>query len=242
MGENMKAKRLFTFIFSSIFMLMSFQMFAANPKPAKQTQTKPEAQTMNANDKTQTEQVTQTEQMNGNMQSAQSKPLSKEDDNKITNTVKVKFRSEPLLSGSKIVIITKNGIVVLSGNLKTEQEASKAVELANSVEGVRDVDTSNLKPEASTQPFADTVISAKVKGAFIREKLFGKGPIAVTTITVETTNGTVYLIGTADSHEVVQNAEKLAKAISGVKRVENKIQVEANKNNGNTENKADIKH
>jgi hyperosmotically inducible protein len=91
--------------------------------------------------------------------------------------------------------------------------------------GVKDVDTSNLQVKKSSQPFTDLVITAKVKGAFIREKLFGVEDITPMSISVETNNGIVYLTGTAETKEQIDNAVKIARSISGVKNVRYRIQL-----------------
>jgi hyperosmotically inducible periplasmic protein len=124
-----------------------------------------------------------------------------------------------------VTIMTMNGIVSLSGQINTDQEASQLIEDASSVTGVRDVDASKLIVKDSTQPYADTVITAKIKGAFIREQLFGNKTVPMMSITVETTNGIVYLTGTADSQKQADTAVSLAKGISGVKQVKTTVQI-----------------
>jgi hyperosmotically inducible protein len=124
-----------------------------------------------------------------------------------------------------ISVETKEGVVTLTGNTKTEAELASAIELAASTPGVKDVNASGLKVEGSTQPFTDAIITAKVKGTFIREKLFGDKLDSVSTVNVETKQGVVYLSGTLKTADEVQNALKLAQTVDGVKRVESAINV-----------------
>ena len=143
----------------------------------------------------------------------------------ITAAIKSKIELDKTLSNTRVNVSTNNGVVVLSGTVKTDSEASALIEIAQSVPGVIDIDTSRLKIAGSKQPFTDTAITAKVKGLFIREKLFGDKDISAMTIGVETNNGMVTLTGTADSQEEIENAINLAKSIKGVKRVESRVTV-----------------
>ena len=147
------------------------------------------------------------------------------DDAMITTKVKAKMLTDKRVSALKIEVTTEDGVVHLAGNVKTDNEASAAIEAVNSTEGVVDVDISDLKVKSSKTPFADTAVTAKVKGTFIREKLFGEKSIGVTNIHVETKEEVVYLSGKADSEDQAKNAEKLAKSVKGVKEVKSSIKV-----------------
>ncbi len=152
------------------------------------------------------------------------------EDNAITKSVESQLRADNIVSRSNIRVETKSGVVKLTGNLKTEEEASQAIQIAQSTPGVSNVDTSKLKVEESAHPFDDTVITAKVKGLFIKDKLFGDQPISVTTIKVETTNGVVYLTGTVETAAQATTAVNLAKSVSGVSSVDSKIMVNSKSN------------
>src|SRR4051812_32903519 len=105
------------------------------------------------------------------------------EDSAITATVKVKIAASPIISpASDIKVETNKGVVALQGNVKTVAEADTAIEIASSVEGVSDVDTSGLRVKGGKHPLEDSIITAEIKGAYIREKLFGSGSIAVTGI------------------------------------------------------------
>ncbi|GEM_PF-1447559 len=149
-------------------------------------------------------------------------PLS---DDAITSKVKMKIAEDPLLKHSQlnVNVSTDHQVVTYSGVVNSESEASTLVELAESTVDVKDVNTTDLKVKGSKQLLSDTYITAKVKGKFINEKLFGDKDISAWDIKVETNNGVVYLTGTTDSKTQVENAVKLAKAISGVKEVKFRI-------------------
>jgi hyperosmotically inducible protein len=61
------------------------------------------------------------------------------DDATITAQVKTKLLNDPDVGGLRIDVDTTKGVVTLSGVVKSKSEESKAVTLARSVDGVRDV-------------------------------------------------------------------------------------------------------
>lgn len=152
--------------------------------------------------------------------------FAKTTDAEITSSVETKIAADNTLSGQDIKVSTKNGVVSLTGTVENNAQAGQAVELASSVSGVKDTKVTDLKiSESSEQPFADTAITAKVKGTFIREKLFGDKDVSAMGVSVETTNGIVHLSGTVDNRTQADNAIKLARSVSGVKKVESTIEV-----------------
>lgn len=144
-------------------------------------------------------------------------------DPQITAAVNAKLAADPVTASSGINVNVDNGVVTLTGNVKTNQEVDNAVENAESVNGVSDVD-SQITVADSAQPLADTLITAKVKGIYMRENLFGDNNVSVSTIHVETKDGVVYLSGKANK-EQAHNAEELAKSIKNVKRVVSHIRI-----------------
>lgn len=100
------------------------------------------------------------------------------------------------------------------------------VEIAESERGVKNVDTRQLKVKKSAHPLDDSYLTAKIKGVFVREKLFGDKKISVFSINVETKNGIVYLTGTADTEGQLDTAISLARSVEGVKQVQSKVKVE----------------
>ena len=78
-------------------------------------------------------------------QAADTKPADKTvstyvKDSAITTKVKAKLAAEKLSSLAKIKVETDAaGVVSLSGKVKTQEEADRAVSLANSVDGVKSV-------------------------------------------------------------------------------------------------------
>jgi hyperosmotically inducible protein len=146
-------------------------------------------------------------------------------DSVITAKIKSKIALDKSLSVFNVDVTTEHGVVTLSGNVDSDTDASAAIELAQSTDGVSDVEAGKLVVKESKHPFSDTAITAKIKGKYIKEKLFGKKDVAAMAISVETNDGVVSLSGDADSQQQADNAVKIAKSVSGVKNVESRIEV-----------------
>lgn len=65
------------------------------------------------------------------------------EDGSITAAVKMKFANDELVEANNIDVDTNNGIVTLNGTVTSAAEADRAVELARTVSGVKNV-RSNL--------------------------------------------------------------------------------------------------
>ena len=140
-------------------------------------------------------------------------------DASITSDVEAKIAAENSLKGATITVSTQEGVVNLSGNVTSDNQASTAMQIAGAVAGAKDVDDSKLTVNGSAHPLSDAMITAKVKGMFIQQKLFGDQDIAAMSINVTTSNGVVSLSGTADSQTEIDNAVTIAKSVKGVKEV-----------------------
>ena len=65
-------------------------------------------------------------------------------DTSITTRVKSSLLADSVTGGSAIDVDTNAGMVSLNGFVKSEQERQRAVQIAQSVEGVKRVDARNL--------------------------------------------------------------------------------------------------
>lgn len=139
-------------------------------------------------------------------------------DSAITAAVKSVLLADTSTSSSNINVTTNNGVVTLSGTVQNADAADVAIEKAEAVQGVKDVN-SKLVVKTGDQPVTDSVITAKVKGLLMKEKIFGDQDISVTGVNVETKKGVVYLTGDQITREQMKNVRKIAKSVSGVKRV-----------------------
>ena len=74
------------------------------------------------------------------------------------------------------------------------------------------------RDKTAGQSIDDSAITTKVKAAFVQDPL-----VRAIDVKVDTHKGTVQLSGWADSPQEKARAEELAKAVGGVKAVENTI-------------------
>lgn len=147
-------------------------------------------------------------------------------DSAITAYIYAQIALDKNLSKLNISVSTEKGVVSLVGKVMVSLQADELVELASSAAGVQSVDSSKLIVEKSQQPLIDMYITAKVKSALVKDKLTEELAMPVT-MHVETKNGVVYLSGVSSNAIQTDNAVKVAKAISGVLRVESSIKLEA---------------
>jgi len=140
-------------------------------------------------------------------------------DSAITANIKAQFGKSNLMNASDIHVKTNDAIVTLSGVVDSNTQASTAVEIAESSKGVKDVEAKDLTVKDSHQPMEDTYITAKVKGAILKEELFNNKNASTVNVHVETQNGTVYLSGDVLNKQQAKQAVKVAKSIHGVKGV-----------------------
>lgn len=150
------------------------------------------------------------------------------DDSAITAKVKSAFVSDPQVNALGIKITTFKGTVQLSGFADSQQEINRAVELARKVKGVKAVKNDILRtPETTGEYLDDSVITTKVKSAFVADR-----QISALNIKVETVKGVVQLSGFADNPQEIDRATQLALQVANVESVKNNIQLKQSPQNG----------
>lgn len=146
-------------------------------------------------------------------------------DTTITSKIKGLYALSPVAKTLNISVTTTNGDVVLSGTVATDIEYESAISLAQSVDGVLNVNADNLAITKSSAPMTDTYLTAKAKGLLIKEKLFGTQSVEYWPVTIETKDRVVYLAGAVDTEEQRANIVKLIEGIKGVTSVESLLTV-----------------
>jgi hyperosmotically inducible protein len=162
-------------------------------------------------------------------------------DSDITEAVKNKLKTDERVSASEIEVETKDGIVTLKGEVDTQADADRAIQLARSIPEVKSVN-SNLKveevltnkdvkerleegeekakktvekpSEGITGMAEDAEITAKVKMKLAKDDV-----LSALKINVDTKNGEVTLTGTVKSELEAKRAIALAESVKDVKRV-----------------------
>jgi len=154
------------------------------------------------------------------------------DDSAITAKVKSKLATDTQTSAIRISVETKNGVVMLTGNVPSDTEKSKAETLAKNTDGVKRVQNEiKVTPESSStvgdkageaakeagEAISDAAILAKLKAKLLADGITGTD--------VDVTNGAVVLKGQVEDPQKKSKAEELARNTSGVKDVKNELTV-----------------
>jgi len=146
------------------------------------------------------------------------------DDTAITTQVKALLAIEADIKSYDIGVTTENHVVYLEGEVDTDLQADKAVEIAQGVSGVDDVNNSKLHVKSSTSYAGDSFITAKVKGTIMQ--LSNNNTISANSdLHVETTNGAVHIFGTVTKSDDIAKIKQTITTIKGVKSVHSNIDV-----------------
>jgi hyperosmotically inducible periplasmic protein len=153
-------------------------------------------------------------------------------DSVITAKVKAKLAAEKIKSLMHVKVDTDSaGMVVLSGKIGTQEEADRAVSIAQGTEGVTSV-TSHLRivkhkddtDADRTHPTTfvkDSVITTKVKAKLAAEKIK-----SLMHVKVDTDNkGMVVLSGIVRSQEEADKAVSITQGTEGVTSVTSKLRI-----------------
>lgn len=157
-------------------------------------------------------------------------PSANVSDAAITAQIKASFAKSKILHANKISVSAQNGVVFLEGMVNSNTQYEEAVSLAQSTNGVNNVNVDKFNVKDSKAPLTDTYITAKIKGALMKAKTEGQD-ISILSTHVETKDGVVYLSGTLNNAQEVTNAIAVAKTIDGVKDVKSALIVNNSGNN-----------
>jgi len=138
------------------------------------------------------------------------------DDQRIEyNTLKDIKASDPRFESSHIVIVSHKGVVLLAGQVESEELKLKAAEVADTLIGVREVHNELEIGGASSMVARsnDAWLTTKVK-----TKLIGHGAIDADRINVTTENGVVFLMGTVP-REQARYAVEVTQTVFGVEKI-----------------------
>lgn len=145
------------------------------------------------------------------------------DDGAISAEVLAGIGKESPMSLFSVKVVTKNGVVTLTGTVPAAQERREIVKIAKKADGVNSVvDDLTVNPKARTgAEFKEDLETT----ALIKKSLFQEEGLRGLGIHVNVTKGTATLSGEVVSKEQAILAGELAKRVKGVDRVENEIKV-----------------
>lgn len=145
------------------------------------------------------------------------------DDSVLTGKVKAALIADPDTKARQIDVEIFRGIVQLNGFVDSAEGKAAATRVASSVAGVKSVDN-NLSVQTASRSAGEVVddgmVTAKVKAALIADPTVEAHEVNVTT-----REGVVQLSGFVDTNEAKTTAGDLARRVTGVKDVQNDLQV-----------------
>jgi hyperosmotically inducible periplasmic protein len=145
-------------------------------------------------------------------------------DSAITTIVKSKLAVDNETSSANINVDTKGGVVTLTGIVTTQANKDQAERIARDTEGVTRV-INNItvetygehNGEVAGMSASDLAILSKIKTRYVAEDVTGAR--------VEVKDGMVTLKGNVENAQIRARAENIARATSGVKGINNLIEV-----------------
>jgi hyperosmotically inducible protein len=144
------------------------------------------------------------------------------DDASIAATLKASLLDHKDTDGTRINVESAQGVVQLSGFVRSEAEKATAARLAQATPGVKQV-INSLVVAAGTSistKIDDSLITGQVKAA-----LMDAADVSSLQINVETRDGVTQLAGFVASAAMKARAEQITAGIAGVKRVDNALVV-----------------
>ncbi|MDZ7277365.1 molecular chaperone OsmY [Pantoea eucrina] len=148
------------------------------------------------------------------------------DDSGITAKAKAALVDDDAIKSTDISVKTEQGVVTLSGFVASQDQAEKAVALVQKVEGVKSV-SDKLHVKDSKQSSLKGYAGDAATTSEIKAKLLADDIVPSRNVKVETTDGVVQLSGEVANQAQSDRAEKIAKAIEGVKSVKNDLKVKS---------------
>jgi osmotically-inducible protein OsmY len=173
----------------------------------------------------------------------------------VTTAVKSKLVADETVKAYKIDVDTKNRVVTLKGEVDSEVARSRAVELAKSTEGVRDVvDSMVVAPgpaptsgvgEAAREAGRDAKDAARDAGqaakdagrdagnvlgdagitSAVKTKMLADTDVSGLKIDVDTKDGVVTLSGNVSTATEKRRAVEIARETKGVKTVKDQLKI-----------------
>jgi osmotically-inducible protein OsmY len=154
-------------------------------------------------------------------------------DRNINDAVQDELLFDQAVPSQRIDIMTKDGIVTLSGRVDNLLAKERAAALAETVKGVRAV--VNRVKVMPSPPRSDISIQTDVKSALLADPATDSYEIDVAA-----DDGVVALKGEVDSFQEKRLAGKVAKGVRGVRDLSNDVSIRYSRKRGDTEIKPEI--
>ncbi|MEX1035857.1 MAG: BON domain-containing protein [Sneathiella sp.] len=134
-------------------------------------------------------------------------------------------KSEPIFTSTSTTVI--DGVVLITGEVPTPEDRLMLTRLTWGVKGVKEVHNNvTVADSESLSNFgSDSLITTKLKLRLLRD-----AEILNINYSVETVNGTVYLMGIAQNEAELQRVKNHAKDISGVRHIVSYVKMKSELN------------
>jgi hyperosmotically inducible protein len=147
----------------------------------------------------------------------------------ITTKVKSELIADDLVKARQINVDTKDKVVTLTGEVKTPEEESRALEIARKTEGVANVvDLITVVPVQATLGPPDSLLSDAGITAAVKTKLLADPDTPGLKLDVDTKDQVVTLTGTVANKAQKEEALQIAKNVEGVRGVNDHVIVQRN--------------
>lgn len=144
-------------------------------------------------------------------------------DTAITIEIKKKLLADNRINIFNIRVITTNGKVNLIGTVANEEEKQIAISIAKSTKGIAELEADlDIVDESLIKRFSnDSIITSKIKLAFLDDQ-----EISSSNISVKTINGNVTLKGKAPDEKTKKKLIDIARNTHGVKQVNENLKID----------------
>lgn len=150
----------------------------------------------------------------------------------VSSVVTTALANDQAVEGVNLDVLTQEGIVTLAGTVNNPLAKERAVKLAKTIKGVRGI-VNRIEVVPPEKP--DSLIKTNIQNALAWD------PAAESyEITVDASDGVVTLQGSVESWQERELAGRIAKGISGVKEVNNQVEVDYTEERSDDEIKQDI--
>jgi len=144
-------------------------------------------------------------------------------DERISARVKLALVGSPVTKATQIEVVSRNGVVNLSGFVDNDASRAEAARVAGQVAGVVSVHNDLLlrdRPETIGNAVDDSALTVRIKTA-----LFAQSAVEARAVHVSTSHGVVELTGSVESAVARDQAGTLARNVTGVRQVINRLEV-----------------
>lgn len=148
----------------------------------------------------------------------------------ITTSIKSQLVADDLVKARRIDVDTRDSVVTLTGEVGSDAEKARAVEIARNSQGVsRVIDQLIIAPQPAPTtgvlPEADSATRDAAVTTAVKARLIANPDTSALRIDVDTDDGVVTLSGTVRSREEKDEAVRVAKETDGVTRVVDRLEI-----------------